>query len=937
MSVEVRLLGPFEIVAGARWIDLGHARQRSVLAVLVLALNQVVSSDQLLDRVWGDRAPQRARDSLHSYLSRLRAALAPVPGLVIERRPPGYVLLGEPDAVDVIRFRTLVRRAATAGSDEDAERLLAEALSLWRGDALGSLAGSWFDGVRAELAEQRHAAELDRYDALLRLGRHAESVVELPRIAQLHPWDERITAQLMLSLYRCGRPALALETYQRLRVRLAEELGTDPGPAVRELFQQILSADPALEAPTAHAVAGAPAAAPSSSAPAVPRQLPMRPRSFVGRAAELAALDRWLGDVPQDLGPGIVVISGGGGLGKTWLALRWATDNVDRFPDGQLHADLAGFDPVRDPADPMTLLRGFLEALGVEPERIPAERDPLTGMFRSLTADRSLLIVLDNARDSDAVLPLLPGAVGNSRVLITSRRRLSGLAVTHGARAVVLTALPDDDAQALVLRRLGRDPRPAELPALKEITQLCGGVPLALAIVGARAAGSPEKALSATAEELRDEAARLDLMNTGEVTTDLRAALTTSHRALGRAAAAAFDLLGVIPGPDFGLHAFASLTALRLPEARAAADELVAAGLLHESGHDRYGVHDLVRLYAREQLPVDAGRDSPALTRFLDHYLHTAHAAEMLLSPKREPLTLPRTVLGVVVPHLLDTDAAIAWFTAELPALVAAVGAAGASGRDVQAHQLAWTLATFCGHRGRWRDWVLAQHVAVASARHCGDAAALAEALRLLGQAYSTGHQFEQASENYLLALDAFTRTGDLAGRAHVHFDLALLMDRQGRPADAAPYAERSLEDFRAAGDNHGVAVALNAVGWYHCELGDYRRGIGCCQQALSVARSINSVYCESNALDSLGYAYHHLGRYAEAIEYYRHALTLLREMGDRTSSAIALDHLGDSYQEAGDVMRARLTWQAALAEFEDVSHPEADQVRRKLLAPVEL
>jgi hypothetical protein len=219
------------------------------------------------------------------------------------------------------------------------------------------------------------------------------------------------------------------------------------------------------------------------------------------------------------------------------------------------------------------------------------------------------------------------------------------------------------------------------------------------------------------------------------VTTDLRAALTTSHPALTSAAAAAFDLLGVVPGPDFGLHAFASLTALGLPEARAAAEELVTAGLLHEGGHGRYGVHDLVRLYVRERLASDPGRDSSPLTRLLDHYLHTAHAAEMLLSPKREPLTLPRTAPGVVVPDLPDTDAALPWFTAELPALVAAVGAAGATGRDAHAHQLAWTLATFCGHRGRWRESVLAQHVAVASARHCGNSSALAEALRLLGQA----------------------------------------------------------------------------------------------------------------------------------------------------------------------------------------------------------
>jgi len=263
--------------------------------------------------------------------------------------------------------------------------------------------------------------------------------------------------------------------------------------------------------------------------------------------------------------------------------------------------------------------------------------------------------------------------------------------------------------------------------------------------------------------------------------------------------------------------------------------------------------------------------------------------------------------------------------------LVAAVGAAGAAGHDEHAHRLAWTLATFCGHHGRWREWVLAQHVAVASARRCGDPAALAEALRLLGQAYSTGHQCEQARQHYLLAMDAFTGTGDLAGRAHVYFDLALLMDRQGRPADAAPYAERSLADFRAAGHDHGVAVALNAFGWYHCELGDYDRGVDFCGQALAAARAIDSVYCESNALDSLGFAYHHLGRYDEAISHYRSALELLRGMGDRTSSAIALDHLGDSYHAAGDVMKARISWQGALAEFEEFSGPDAAQIRRKL------
>lgn len=926
MTVEFRLLGPLEVVVSGRPVVVGHARQQCVLAILLLEANHVVSVDRLLDRIWGDRPPQRARGTLHSYLSRLRKQLAPAAGVSIVRRSDGYLLALDADTLDLTRFRQLVRAATDADADDARIALLTQALSLWRGEPLGSLDADWLHHVRRELAAEGLTASLDRHDALLRSGRHQELLGPLSTAAEEHPWDERIVGQLMLALYRNGRQTEALEVFERLRRRLADEVGADPSPPLRDLHQRILRADPQLSAPPRSA--GSDAAPPIASAPSAPspRQLPDVPRSFVGRVAEFGQIDTALKAAADDATASIAVISGGAGMGKTWLALRWAADNLDLFPDGQLYADLHGFDPTREPADPATILRGFLEALDVEPARIPTEPSAREGLFRSLTANRRTLVTLDNARDSDTVLPLLPGA-GGSRVLITSRRRFTGLSVTHGARAVNLQPLPDDDARNLVLRRLGRDLRSGERPALEELLRICAGLPLALAILAARAAARAEVPLAVVLADFQDAAATLDVFDGGELAVDLRAVLATSCSSLTPAAAFAFGLLGLVPGPDLALPAVASLVAMDLDEAHSVLDELVTANLLQKSSNGRFSMHDLVRLYARENVESD---EAP-LTRLLDHTLHTAHAAALLLSPQREPLALAGPARGVILADLPDLDAAMGWFTAEHQALLAAIGHAGAHGYDVHAYQLAWTLATYCGRRGYWQDWALAQHVAVAAAERLGDTLALAEARRLLANAYSTGHQYEQAHTQLVLASDAFAQIGEHRGQAIVHFDLALLFDREKRPAEALPHAERALHHYRAAGYALGEAVALNALGWYHCELGDYRLGIEACEQALHRAREIASVYCESNALDSLGYAHHHLGEYAEAISHYRQAIELLRDMGDRASGAISLDHLGDSYRAAGDVLKAHLSWREALETFQESGAPEAEQVRQKL------
>jgi DNA-binding SARP family transcriptional activator/Tfp pilus assembly protein PilF len=927
MAVRFQLLGDVAARVGGADVNLGHLRQRCVLAALLVDVNVAVPADALADRVWGDRPPQRAVGTLRSYLSRLRQALVAA-DVDIGRRRGGYVLTADPMTVDMHRFRRLTAQARAADGDA-AMTLFDQALGLWRGEPFATLDTPWLNAERNALNRQLLAAELDRNDIALRLGAHARLLDELSARAATHPLDERLAGQLILALYRCGRQADALGHYERVRVRLADELGADPSPPLLRLHRQVLVADPALSAPAGPAEAGAPG--PRAGHP-VPRQLPAPPRSFAGRARELAAIGAAL-DTGADGGGTLVItaIAGTAGIGKTWLALRWAHDNLHRFPDGQLYVNLRGFDPARGRVAPEEAVRGFLDALGVAPGAVPAAPDAQAALYRSLIADRRMLVVVDNAHDSDHALPLLPGG-GASTALVTSRNQLAGLVAAHGARPLVLEALPDREARQVLTEHLGG--RIAGEPeAVAVILRSCAGLPLALGVVGARAAMRPDRRLAALADELRAASTRLDALDAGELAVNVRAVLECSLAALPAGAARLFRLLGLAPGPDVSRPAAASLAALPPAEARATLGQLVAGHLVQEHVPGRYRMHDLIRLYAAEQAHAveTAAQREEAVHRVLDHYLGTLHAAATLLNPHRLPILIKPAEPGVTPEHPADVDEAMAWLKAEHAVLLAAVDLANTGGFDTHTWQLAWGLANFLERRGDWHAQVTIQRAALDATVRGGDRVGQAQAHRGLANAYALTGEYESAQAHLRRALDLFGELGDLGGQAHTRIGIGWLRGRQDQYGEALDDARAALDLFRRAGQKAGQANALNNIGWYHAKLGDFRETLTACREALTAYHALGDRFGEAEAWDSLGYAHHHLGDHGEAIACYLRALDIFRDLGGRRAEAEVLTHLGESRLAAGDVSASRDAWRRALAILEDLGHPGAAQLRSKL------
>jgi tetratricopeptide (TPR) repeat protein len=685
-------------------------------------------------------------------------------------------------------------------------------------------------------------------------------------------------------------------------------------------------------------------AGPSSRAPgrretrsgdvALPRQLPAVVAHFCGRGRELAALTGMLEQAGPGA-PGTVVISaigGTAGVGKTALAMYWAHQVADRFGDGQLYVNLRGFDPSGTPAAPEAAIRGFLDALGVPPERIPTTPEAQASLYRSLLADRKVLIVLDNARDEQQVRPLLPASPA-SLVLVTSRSQLGGLAATDGARLVSLGVLSQAEAVQLLTARLGHARAAAEPGPVDEIARLCARLPLALAVAAARAAARPGFALAALAAELADTANRLDALDAGDPSSSVRAVLSWSYRRLGDEAARLFRLLGIQPGPDISVPAAASLAGIPEVAARRLLGELARAHLIAEHVPGRYAFHDLLRAYAAEQAHhtcSQTDRDA-AIGRVLDHYLHAAARACHLLDPSKEPVVLAPPRPGTAPGQAADHSQALAWFEAEHQVLLAAVTFSAGSGFDSHAWQLPWALTSFLQARGHWQGWAATQRTALAAATRLGDTAAQAMCSRLLANACTDLGDHDQAHGHYASSLTLYQRVGDRLGEARLQHSLAYAAERQGRYADALGHAEQALHLYQAIGDKANEAAALNNLGWCHGLLGDYQQARAFCRQALTVCAQADDPCNEGIAWDSLGYTEHHLGNLAEAAACYQHALTLHREAGARFLEAETLTHLGDTRNAAGELAQARETWQQALAILDDLHHPDAVQIRAKL------
>jgi tetratricopeptide (TPR) repeat protein len=667
--------------------------------------------------------------------------------------------------------------------------------------------------------------------------------------------------------------------------------------------------------------------------PPVPRQLPAAVRHFAGRADELSRLTTALStDGPPDGAMPIVTVGGAAGVGKTALALHWAHQVRDRFPDGQLYVNLRGFDPTEPVMSPAEAVRGLLDGLGAPPQRIPAELHAQVGLYRSLLADRRMLVVLDNARDAEQVRPLLPGSPG-CRVLVTSRNQLASLVAAEGAHPITLNLLSMAEARQLLAGRIGHDRVHAEPDATDEIIARCARLPLALVIVAARAATHPEFALAALARELSAAHGWLDAFAGGDAATDVRAVFSWSYRTLSDAAARLFRLLGVHPGPDTDLVAAGSLAGVPVTTAHRLLTELTQAHLVGEHVPGRYLLHDLLRAYAAEQAQLQETAEDrrAALRRMLDSYLHTGVQAALFLDPPLEPMTPHPAVPGAIAHQISGHQEALDWFTAERAVLLAAVDRAAADGFDTHAWQLPLTLATFLYRQGHWLDYAGTQRTAVTAAVQLGDVAAQAVSHRQLGRACTLLREFDEARANHQRALAHWRALGDDAGQARTHLALAWVCERQQDYAECAVQAQESLRLIRATGDLAWQARALNALGWCQTKLGDHEQALEHCGQALELFGSLGDRDGVAGSLDSLAHIQHHLGRHDEAVARYRQAVEIYRDLGDRYYEADTLHHLGDAHDAAGDPEAAETAWHCALLILTDLGHPDAAQVQTKL------
>ncbi|WP_412742769.1 BTAD domain-containing putative transcriptional regulator [Krasilnikovia sp. MM14-A1004] len=929
--VRLDILGQLQAWHGEDLVPLGSVKQRVVLGALALHANRPIGREQLIAAVWGDDAPTYAVNLLQKHVSGLRQILDPVRSArsrsqVLSWTDAGYLLSIPPDFLDLERFDrgvSAARAARAAGDLATAAERLHNALGLWRGPLLDGLTSPLVDAERDRLSERHIVAVEERIEIDLALGDDQELVAELRRLVAAHPLRERLRGLLMRALYRDGRQAEALAAFHEAREYLLAELGIDPTPELQHLHQRILSGE--AEVPRAAPVTAAPAAPAPAPGPA---QLPHGLAHFTGRTAELDQLTELAG---SDQSVMIAAITGTAGVGKTSLALQWAHRVAADFPDGQLYVNLRGFDPHGTPMEPGEVLRGFLEAFGVPAQQIPAGLADRAASFRSLLAGRRTLVVLDNARDTEQVLPLLPGTPGSAAV-VTSRRRLSAL-VAAGAVPVTLDLLTAHEAALLLARRFGAERAAAEPHAVTDLVTMCARLPLALAIVAARAAAFPHHRLSALAGELREATGGLDAFMGETESSDARAVLSWSYQQLTDDAARLFRLLGVHPGPEITYRAAASLAGLPARQVRRLLAELSGAHLLEERAPGRFTFHDLLRAYAAEQAEeIDPEPERRAAThRVLDHYLHSARAADRLLYAYREQAAVEPPDPAATVTTFADAPAALAWFSTEQAVLVEAIAHATEAGFPEYAIRLTWTITAFLNYQGKWDAWETCLHAALTACTRTDDLAGAALAHRLLSLALLQQDGLPAAADHARKSLDLFDRLGDLVNSARLHLDLGRIADRQGEPGAALERARLALDLFREAGERSGEADALNWIGRYSANLGNYADALRYCRESLALHSQADDYPGQADTWDTLGFASHQLGDYAEAAVSYERALELWRRLGDRYEVATTLLRLGDTRHAAGDTAAAGALWREAGGILDDLGHPQAAQLRDRL------
>ncbi|WP_167346496.1 AfsR/SARP family transcriptional regulator [Kitasatospora phosalacinea] len=956
-------------------MDPGRRKQRLLLIRLLLADSHAVTPETLCEDLWQGRPPAAVMPSLYAHVSKLRAVLEPRrrgPGRfeVLVTQPAGYVLRVPPEGRDTVRFAEAVVHARldlAAGRAADALGTVERALGMWRGAALADATDHAFAAPEIARLEglRQSAAELHA-TALLLDGQVPQAVSAAEQLTARHPLRETGWALLLRALYLAGRHPEALLRYEDLRRHLADELGLDPGPELRALHHGILHHDlPALTPPPSPgarttppspgarttppsprtdlrershrpvavntdgpAAAEAPMPEGRLPSPARPAQLPHDLAVFAGRVAESA----WISatrDVLDRPGPGtarVVVIGGAPGVGKTTFAVHHAHQVAHLFPDGQLFVNLCGFHPDTPALDPAHVLHGFLTALGVPAERVPENTAARTALFRSTLTGRRVLVVLDNARDEEQVRPLLPNGSG-CLTLVTSRSQLAGLVVGSGARPLTLALPSETEAYEMLARRLGDERLDAEPDATTGIIRLCGRLPLALAVIAARAALNPTFPLGAIADDLRPTGSRLDALTAFDAHTDPRTVFSWSYRALDQPAARLFRLLALHPGPDITAPAVASLAMLPLPRARRLLTELTQARLVEQSLPGRYALHDLLRDYAAEladdqETPAER-RD--ATIRVLDHYAFTGHAGNRLLNHEPKPVAPGPLSPGTVPEHFGDYEQVARWFTAEQPVLIRLFQTAVAQGLDRNVTDLGRVLKEHLNRHERWLEGITVLSHALDSARRLGDRFEQGRCLRMMGVMHGQLGRQAEAMSRLDLSAALFDSSDDpeaLIEQVRTQYAASYVLGLLGRNEEALARAERSLELARATGDPLWISDPLNAAATYHTLLGRPERGIAYGKEAITVFQSLDAPWREAMCWDNLGSAYRALGRHQEALASHHRALEVFEENHDRKHVIRALMHIGDTRLAMGDREGAHAAWIRAL---EDSGGPGKD------------
>jgi DNA-binding SARP family transcriptional activator len=927
---RIQLLGPVRAWSGADEILLGPAAQRAVLALLALRAGSGVSRDELTRALWPYDAPEQATNVIQTYVKHLRHLLEPgrAPrsrSALLPRMGDGYGLQVPAEAVDVLRLRRLVEQAWTARRDGDssrAARLSAQAVAMWRpplADVPLLAEHRWV----VALLEDRWAAVDLLADAAAEDGSATEALGAVAEAAQLRPLDEAAQARLIRIYRAVGRRADALSTYDRVRRQLADDLGVDPGPELRELYEAILREEPASGRDAAPLDQDRPPelAVSVHARVTVPAQTPPRVGHFTGRRAQLAWLDRARGDDDAR----IAVLTGPGGVGKTATAVEWAHRQRQHFADGQLFVDLHGDDAARAET-PGSALAHFLHSIGVAADRLPATLHEQTALYRSLLEGRRMLLLLDNAASSEQVLPLVPGWPG-CFTLVTSRRPLPALATHHAVAACRLPALGRDESVALLGSVLGADRLRREPEHAEELAALCEGLPLALRLAAARLTIKPRHSVHRLVSELSQERDRLSILSVEGDSRSLRTTFASSYRLLSPPAAALFRRLGASPAVTFSVSMAAVVTGRSPDQVRDELDELVEVRLLEEAAGHRYRIHDLLRLYARERCEEEdtAEASDTAGRRLADWYLTMAAAVNKVLMPRRTRITPTVSFPPLGVPVPVSRDEALAWPDEERANLLTFADHAAQRGPLDAAWQLPYLLWGYFAHRGHWSDAVRMHRAALRASQRLDDPFETASSECNLGLALIHTRELAEALQRLQNSLTYWQDIGHVGGQAVALGNIAYIHDCRQEYEQERDTLEHSIELAEQAGDRSQTSMGLQNLGQVLAKLGHTAEALDHHRRGLAIARECGDRSLEASAWTNIGEAYTGSDP-ARAVAAYQESIARLRDIGDRVFEVTAQSGLGNAYLALNQPDRALDCFRTALTMCRETGqvHEEA-------------